>query len=174
LIASLFGSEELKLESNKLILTILIIQFVAIGGSYLFAFISSKVGNIRALMISVSVWISVCTMAFFLRAEDPDVEIKFYFLGATVGLIMGGIQSLSRSTYSKMLPPTENTTSFFSFYDVTEKIAIVLGTFIYGILIAITGSMRASSLTLGVFFLAALIILAGVKMKENKKMRYYR
>ena len=173
LIASLFGSQELKLDSNKLILTILIIQFVAIGGSYLFAFISSKVGNIRALMISVSVWISVCTMAYFLRAEDPDVEFKFYYLGAMVGLVMGGIQSLSRSTYSKMLPPTENTTSFFSFYDVTEKIAIVFGTFIYGLLIGITGSMRASSLALGVFFLAALIILSGVKMKESKKSRYY-
>ncbi|MGK0638582.1 MFS transporter [Schleiferia thermophila] len=171
LIATLFGSQELKLESNQLILTILLIQFFGIAGAQLFAFISSKVGNIRALMVNVSIWITVSTMAYFLDANDAYVMYKFFALGSTVGLIMGGIQSLARSTYSKMIPPTENTVSFFSFYDITEKIAIVVGTFLYGAIIGITGSMKSSALMLAVFFLLAIIFLSGVKMREVRKKK---
>ncbi|MFN3952436.1 MAG: MFS transporter [Thermaurantimonas sp.] len=171
LISTLFGSQELKLESKQLILTILLIQFFGIAGAQLFSYISSKVGNVRALMVNVSVWITISTLAYFLEASDKYVIYKFFALGSTVGLVMGGIQSLARSTYSKMIPPTENTTSFFSFYDVTEKIAIVIGTFLYGSIIGLTGNMKTSALILALFFLLSIIFLSGVKLREVRKKK---
>ena len=162
-VAGLFGDEELGLDSSKLILTILIIQFVAIGGSYLFSFLSRKFGNLQALKISIVVWAAVCLAAFLLTKDDPAVEYKFYALGAVVGLVMGGIQAISRSTYSKLLPDTESHASFFSFYDVTEKIAIVMGTIIYGWLIQLTGSMKMSVLALSACFVIGFFLLTRVK-----------
>lgn len=157
-VAALFGSKELKLESGQLIATILIIQFVAIGGAYLFAFISKKIGNIRALLIALCIWVVICISAYFVVTAN-----QFYLLALAVGTVMGGSQSLSRSTYSKLLPETTDTTSFFSFYDTSEKIAIVLGTASYGLIEEITGSMRNSVFTLGTFFIVGLILLTRLK-----------
>lgn len=159
LLASLYGEEELKLDSSKLIATILLIQFVGIAGAYLFSFLSRKLGNLQALKVSVLIWLAVCVIAWALRPEDPLVEYKFYFTGALVGLVMGGIQAISRSTYSKLIPVEHSSASYFSFYDVSEKVAIIIGTFTYGFLIELTGSMRTSALTLGLFFLIGLIML---------------
>lgn len=160
LLASLFGDQELQLDSSKLILTILIIQFVAIGGAYLFSFLSRRLGNIKALGISIVVWISICFAAYSLHYQDPDVEFKFYLVGALVGMVMGGIQSLSRSTYSKLLPEgSQSNASFFSFFDVTEKIAIIAGTFTYGYLVQLTGSMKSSALALSLFFIVGFLLL---------------
>lgn len=160
LLASLFGDQELQLDSSKLILTILIIQFVAIGGAYLFSFLSRRLGNIKALGISIVVWISICFAAYNLHYQDPDVEFKFYLVGALVGMVMGGIQSLSRSTYSKLLPEgSQSNASFFSFFDVTEKIAIIAGTFTYGYLVQLTGSMKSSALALSLFFIVGFLLL---------------
>jgi UMF1 family MFS transporter len=122
-VAALFGDKELKLESSQLILTVLIIQFVAIAGAYLFSHLSFRFGNFRALMIAIVVWIGICIAAFY-----TYTSMQFYAVAFLVGMVMGGIQSLSRSTYSKLLPETHDTASYFSLYDVCEKIGLVLGT----------------------------------------------
>ncbi len=167
LLASLFGSDELGLESSKLILTILIIQFVAIGGAFLFSKISQKYGNLQSLKISILIWTAVCFAAYSLSKSDPLVEYKFYAIGAVVGLVLGGIQAISRSTYSKLLPKTESHASFFSFYDVAEKIAIVAGTFIYSYLIEITGNMKTSALALSIFFALGFLLILRVKRTKH-------
>ena len=165
LVAALFGAKEIDWGTDEskagLIISILIIQFVAIAGSYLFSWISSKLGNILALIIATSVWILVCIMAYGITKP-----VEFYALAGLVGLVMGGIQSLSRSTYSKMLPETKDHASYFSFYDATEKIAIVIGTFTYGFIEGVTGSMRNSVLVLMSFFILAIfcyLLIPGFK-----------
>lgn len=161
-LASIFGDKELGLSSEMLITTILVLQLVAIGGSYLFAFISGRVGNIYAIMISVFVWITVAVLAYFITTP-----VQFIMLAGLVGIVLGGIQSLSRSTYAKIIP--DNTTdhaSYFSFYDVTEKISIVMGTFFYGLINQITGNMRVSSISLAVFFIIGLLFLMRIPSKK--------
>jgi UMF1 family MFS transporter len=161
-LAALFGDKEIKLESGKLIATILILQLVAIPGAYGFAALSRSIGNIRTLALAVFFWIGICIGAYFIYTEYP-----FFILAACVGLVMGGIQSLSRSTYSKFIPAeTKDTASFFSFYDITEKLAIVLGTFAYGAIAQATGSMRNSVLVLMVFFIIGFICLMSIKKQK--------
>jgi MFS transporter, UMF1 family len=159
-LAATFGDKELQLPGDQLIITILIIQIVAIAGSYLFAYVSSKKGNKLALAVMVFIWIFICLGAYYVENVN-----QFFALAFVVGMVMGGIQSLSRSTYSKLIP--EDTTmhaSYFSFFDVTEKIAVVLGTFSYGFIEQISGSMRNSSLALGLFFMVGLGFLLLLKM----------
>lgn len=159
-VASLFGEKELNLDSTYLIGTIILIQLLGIAGAQLFAYLSARLGNIKALIVSLVVWASMGAVAFALRADDPLVEYKFLALGSAVGLVLGGVQALARSTYSKMLPKDSTKhTSFFSFYDVTEKVAIILGTFIYGLLESVTGNMRMSIVALSLFFVSAILIL---------------
>ncbi|WP_187264716.1 MFS transporter [Pontibacter beigongshangensis] len=160
-VATIFGIEILHLPDDALIMTILIIQLVAIAGAYGFAFLSGRYGNIRALILAVFIWIGICVGAYFIKGAA-----EFYVLAAVVGSVMGGIQSLSRSTYSKFIPgTTTDHASFFSFYDVTEKVSIVLGTLAYGVIAQLTGSMRNSVLALGIFFLIGLFFLLFVKGK---------
>lgn len=154
-VATIFGATELKLPSQSLIITVLLIQLVGIAGSYTFAWLSGKIGNIYALMIGVAIWIGICTGAYY-----TTQAMEFYVIACTVGMVMGGIQSLSRSTYSKLIPEDiTDTASYFSFYDVTEKLAIVIGTFIYGSVEQITGSMRNSILALLIIFVIGLMLL---------------
>ncbi len=153
-VAALFGEKELKLESAQLITTILIIQFVGIFGAYLFSFLSRKMGNLKAIMTAIVIWIGICIAAYFVYTAN-----EFYAIAFCVGMVMGGIQALSRSTYSKMLPPTQDHASFFSFFDVSEKIAIVLGTASYGLIEQLTGNMRNSIIMLIVFFIIGLFLL---------------
>lgn len=160
-LAALFGEKELKLESGQLIITILIIQFVAIAGAYLFSFLSSKFGNIRALLLAIIFWIFICIGAYFVYSA-----MEFYIIAFCVGFVMGGIQSLSRSTYSKMLPPTKDHASFFSFYDIMEKSGIVLGTASYGLIEELTGSMRDSIIALIIYFLVGMILLLFIGKKK--------
>jgi UMF1 family MFS transporter len=164
LIAALFGDKELKLETEKLIITILLIQVVAVFGAFLFSRLSEKIGNINTLKITIFGWGLITIGAYMLQKENPNVTYQFYALGGFLGLVLGAIQSISRSTYSKLLPEnTPDNTTYFSFYDVTEKIAIVLGTFISGLVIALTGSMRISVLILAVFFFAGFVVLSFMK-----------
>jgi len=164
LIAALFGDKELKLETEKLIITILLIQIVAVLGAFLFSRLSKKIGNINTLKITIFGWGLITVGAYMLQKENPNVTYQFYALGGFLGLVLGAIQSISRSTYSKLLPEnTHDNTTYFSFYDVTEKIAIVLGTFISGLVIALTGSMRMSVLILAVFFFAGFVVLSFMK-----------
>ncbi|MGY6521404.1 MAG: MFS transporter [Mongoliitalea sp.] len=162
-LAASFGDKELGMAGDKLILTILIIQIVAIGGSYFFAYLSKFYGNKFSLITMVMIWILVCGGAYYV-----ETEYQFYALAFVVGSVMGGIQSLSRATYSKLIP--ESTTlhaSYFSFFDVTEKLAIVFGTFSYGVIEQISGSMRNSSLALGLFFLVGLGFLLTIRIPKQ-------
>ena len=161
-LAPLFGAKELEMATQDLILTVLIIQLVAIGGAYLFANLSSRRGNIYSLMTMILIWIVVCFAAFFVQNT-----VQFFVLAFFVGLIMGGIQALSRATYSKLIPQdTEDHASFFSFYDVTFNLSIVAGTLAYGSIEFISGSMRYSALGLSVFFILGLVLLRSVKVKS--------
>jgi len=162
LAATLFGSQVLGLATSKLIACILIIQVVAIAGSYIMAKLSDKFGNFRVLMFVVLIWIGICIYAFFMTTE-----MQFYIVAVLVGLVMGGIQSLSRSTYSKIMPATHDTASFFSFYDVTEKVAIVIGMFCFGFVQEITGNMRNSIIALVLFFFLGFIILFSALQKQK-------
>lgn len=161
-VATIFGATELKLPSQSLIITVLLIQLVGIAGSYTFAWLSGKIGNIYALMIGVAIWIGICTGAYY-----TTEAMEFYVIACTVGMVMGGIQSLSRSTYSKLIPENvTDTASYFSFYDVTEKLAIVIGTFIYGTVEQMTGSMRNSILALLVIFVIGLMLLYRIPSRK--------
>lgn len=164
LVAAAFGEKILNLGTSKLIATILIIQLVAILGALIMSRFARKYGNIPVLIFVVFIWIGVCACAYFITTE-----YQFYALAAIVGLVMGGIQSISRSTYSKLIPEnTPDTASFFSFYDVTEKIAIVIGLFSFGYIEEFTGSMRNSALTLGGFFLVGLLILFSILFMRSQ------
>lgn len=158
LAATQFGAKELHLPTDKLIITIMIIQLVAIPGAIIISRLSERYGNIQTIMACVLVWIGVCVAAYF-----THTDVQFYFVGAAVGLVMGGIQSLSRSTYANLMPETKDTASFFSFYDVTEKIALVLGMFTFAFIEELTvkhGGMRNSVLALMVFFMIGFVWLA--------------
>ncbi|WP_345160801.1 MFS transporter [Pontibacter saemangeumensis] len=162
-LAALFGEVELRLPSDVLILTVLIIQLVAVAGAYTFSRLSARFGNIRALILAVLIWVGICIGAYF-----TYTEFQFYVLAAVVGSVMGGIQSLSRSTYSKFIPATTiDHASFFSFYDVTEKVSIVLGTLAYGMIAHYTGSMRYSILAIIGFFVLGLLFLLLVRGKRS-------
>jgi UMF1 family MFS transporter len=161
--AASFGSKELNLPGPKLIMTVLIINAVAIAGAYFFAWYSKKYGNKASLLFMLIIWVGICIYAYFVYTD-----YQFYILAFVVGLVMGGIQSLSRSTYSKLIPrETHDHASFFSFYDVTEKIAVVIGTLSYGLIEELTGSMRNSTIALGFFFLIGIIILSFAKLNEK-------
>jgi UMF1 family MFS transporter len=166
LAAAGFGAKVLHLPTSNPIIIILIIQLVAIAGANLMSKLSAKYGNLNILTCVVVIWVLICFIAYFITNAT-----QFYLLAAVVGLVMGGIQSLSRSTYSKLLPQdATDTASFFSFYDVTEKLAIVGGMFSFAFIEDITGSMRNSILALGVFFIVGLIMLISLRdtwLKHN-------
>lgn len=154
LAATNFGSKMLQLPSTQLILTVVAIQLVAIGGAWSMSRLSMKFGNFYILTGAVICWIGICVGGYYISTPT-----EFYLLACAVGLLMGGIQSLSRSTYSKLMPETHDTASFFSFYDITEKIAIVIGLSLFGYIEELTGSMRNSVLALMAFFAMGLIFL---------------
>ena len=169
LIATYFGEEEIHWGSDSerttgLIVSILVIQIVAVIGATVTAKASTVFGNIRTLIIVNILWVFICAYAYFVITP-----IDFYIAAGFVGLVMGGIQALSRSTYSKFLPETTDTASFFSFYDVSEKIGIVIGTFMYGLISQITGSMRDATIFLGLFFLVGAFLLTRVNKNPQPK-----
>ncbi|MDG1014146.1 MAG: MFS transporter [Flavobacteriaceae bacterium] len=169
LMAGIFGSKELGLPTTNLILTIILVQIVAMIGAYLFSKLSKKVGNIKSLKLSLIIWGSVCFSCFSLDINQPNVDYYFYGLGVLLGFVLGATQTIGRSTYSKLIPETHDNATYFSFYDVTEKIAIVLGMFVFGLLISLTGSMQYSVLSLVVFFTFSFLVLSRVKITEIKK-----
>lgn len=169
LMAVYFGEEEISWADNNektmgLIISILVIQLVAVLGATLTARTSKRYGNINALIGVNVVWIIICICAYYVYTP-----IQFYIVAAVVGLVMGGVQALSRSTYSKFLPKTQDTTSYFSFYDVTEKVGIIIGMIIYGTVDQITGSMRNAILYLFSFFLIGVILLFRVPKNNPEK-----
>lgn len=164
-LAATFGSKELKLEAGKLILTVLIIQFVGAIGAHLFARVSRHRGNKQALMIMIGIWIGICGLAYLITNE-----FEFYAIATLVGLVMGGIQSLSRATYAKLIPANSiDHASYFSFFDVTFNLSIVFGTFSYGLIEQLTGSMRNSTLALATFFIIGMMLLNRVNSRRIMK-----
>ncbi len=165
LLASTFASEELKFESSELIQIILILQLVGIAGAYFFAKLSDWRGNKLSLLVVLTIWICVCVMAYFVTEKW-----QFYIVAGLVGSVMGGVQSLSRATYSKLFPEgTTDNTSYFSFYDILEKLSIALGTFTFAAISAMTGSMRNSIIALALFFVLGFIFLTFIKIQPAEK-----
>ncbi len=164
-LATIFAKEVLNFETAELILTVLIIQLVGIGGAYLFAHVSKLKGNKFSLSVQLVIWIAVCITAYF-----TEGKMLFYVLAGMVGMVMGGIQSLSRSSYSKLIEKkVDDLTSYFSFYDVLYKISIVAGTFIFGLVQNVTNNMRYSVLSLTVFFILGLIALSSVTFSSPER-----
>jgi len=163
-VASLFGSQELKLPAADLIILIIIIQLVAVLGAWLFSKVSSMHGNILTIIILIFVWMVICFIAYMVQNK-----LQFYGLGLLVGLVMGGSQSLLRSTYAKIIPDkSKSHASYFSFYDAAEKFAIVFGTFTFGFLINYTGNMRTSVIAIAVFFMIGMFFIARIKNFKEK------
>ncbi|RYJ38782.1 Major facilitator transporter [Flavobacterium anhuiense] len=166
LVATYFGAQEIQWSSKEestigLIICILLIQIVAVFGALLTSYASSKWGNVPTLIFINAIWAVFCALAYFIT-----LPTHFYVMATVVGFVMGGIQALSRSTYSKLLPETEDTASFFSFYDVAEKIGIVIGMCVYGIIDQITGSPRAAIVILAIFFVTSIFLLRRVHKKD--------
>jgi UMF1 family MFS transporter len=163
LLAALFGSKVLGMESTELIVTILLIQFVAILGATIFSRISERTSNVFAISIGVAIWMLICAAAYFVTTS-----FQFYGIAASVGMVLGAVQSLSRSTYSKLLPETEDHSTYFSFYDVVEKMATTIGMFSIGLLEAITGDLRNSALALTLFFAIGLVRMFKLHLIQQK------
>ncbi|MCH2214283.1 MAG: MFS transporter [Flavobacteriales bacterium] len=157
-------NEIIGMPDEGLIISILIIQFIAIIGAYFHSWLSSKYENIKALLTAVTIWIGICVMAF-----SVTTPVEFYILAAIVGFVMGGIQALSRSTYSKFLPETIDHTSYFSFYDVSDKVGTVLGTLAFGLIFELTGNLRHSVLAIGIIFVIGIILLLAVPKNETTR-----
>jgi UMF1 family MFS transporter len=166
LLLGIYVKKELGIDTSKLIIIILLIQLVAILGAYLFSKLSAKIGNIKTLKITVAIWGLICVAIYMINAKSEYIDVQVYLLGAAIGMVLGATQSLSRSTYSKILPDTEDHATYFSFFDVTEKIAIVVGTFIFGLVGAISDSLRNSIFILALFFLLGYIVLGFMKKRE--------
>lgn len=161
-LATLFGTDELKIPAEGLIKVVLIIQLVAVGGAFLISRLSNKIGNIKTLMLCVLICIGICVAAYY-----TYTEFQFNLLAILVGLMMGGIQSLSRSTFSKMLPASNDNASFFSFYEFTEKLGIVIGTASFGVITQLLG-MRTSIVALILFFIVSISILLSLLSTKKK------
>ena len=167
-VAVLFARNEIVWESEKtkttsLIISILIIQFVGIVGSFLFSKISSIIGNIKALMIAIFIWIFICVFTYVVAR----LPLHFYIVAFLVGFVMGGIQALSRSTYSKFLPESDENASFFSFYDVMEKLGMIIGTVTFGLISELVGGMRPSILSLILYFVLGFGVLLTIKNEKK-------
>ena len=161
-LATIFAEEELKMETGELILVVLIIQLIAILGAMLFARVSGLIGNRNAIIIQIVIWMIICLLAYFTASK-----VMFYFTAALVGMVLGGIQALSRATYSKLLlrqNADQDLTSYFSLYDVLYKLSIVSGTLIFGVVYQLTGNMRYSVLALAFLFLSSIFFIAKVNV----------
>jgi MFS transporter, UMF1 family len=161
-LAATFAEKELGFKTEGLIGLILILQIVAIGGAHLFSWMSGKKGNRSVLIGIMIIWMIICVVGYFVTTGK-----EFYFLASAVGLVMGGSQSLARATYAKFIPEhTPDTASFFSFYDVMDKLSTVAGTFVFGVVEQLSGGMRNSVLTLAVFFLISIFMLFNMRVQR--------
>jgi UMF1 family MFS transporter len=167
--ASLFGTKEIErvdetgkvvmgLADGQLIGAVLLVQLIAIPGAVVFSWCSKRLGNLMTLLLALVIWALICIVAYRFVHSVSD----FYIAAAAIGFIMGGTQSLARSTYSKLLPETKDTASFFSFYDVTEKVGLIIGLLSFGYIEGTFGSMRTSILALILFFIVGLLLLLRV------------
>lgn len=161
--AATFGVKEIGLKDNVLIPTVLVINLVGMFGAWFFARLSGRMGNLPALIVALVSWTFICVSAYYIT-DAPSFVVTAFF----IGIVMGGTQSLARSTYSKMLPETTDHTSFFSFFDVMEKLAMAGGMFSFGFFEAVTGNMRMSVVAIGIFFLIGLGFVISIPRQQNK------
>lgn len=165
LMATIFANKEIDWPKDSgttgLIIAILLIQILGAAGAFIMSRLSGRIGNIKTLIFTVSIWIVICLAAFVVKTP-----VQFYLLASSVGLVMGGVQAIARSTYSKFLPETTDHASYFSFYDATEKIGIVLGTLFFGLVEMMTGSIRYSVISVAIFFVLGLIMLLFIPKNE--------
>lgn len=165
-LSAIFAEEEMKLETTEMIIVILILQIVGIGGAYFFSWLSKRRGNKISLTYILLIWTTICVFTYFV-----ETKAMLYLAAAAIGVVMGGVQSLSRSTYSKLLPEnTEDTASWFSFYEITDKVGVVAGTVSFGLINQLTGSMRNSVLFLALFFLVGMIVLQAVIIQSKTEI----
>ena len=163
LLAPLFADKEIGMGADEMIYIVLILQILAIGGAFFFAWLSKMKGNGFAISSTLLIWIFICISGYFMQDK-----LSFYSLAAFLGFVMGGIQSMSRSTYSKLIPSeAQDTASYFSFYDITEKLAIVIGSLSYGLIDQVTGSMRYSMVFMSLFFIVGFVLLQKANLKKN-------
>jgi UMF1 family MFS transporter len=163
LLAPLFADKEIGMGADEMIYVVLILQILAIGGAFFFAWLSKMKGNGFAISSTLLIWIFICISGYFMQDK-----LSFYSLAAFLGFVMGGIQSMSRSTYAKLIPSeTQDTASYFSFYDITEKLAIVIGSLSYGFIDQVTGSMRYSMVFMSLFFIVGFVLLQKANLKKN-------
>lgn len=164
LLAPIFAESEIGFKADQMITLVIILQLLAVVGAYFFAFLSRIKGNRFAISSILLIWAAICVFSYFLH-----LKISFYIMGGIIGVVMGAIQSLSRSTYSKLIPTgTIDTASYFSFYDISEKLAIVIGTFAYAYIEQLTGNMRYSMVSMVLFFIVGFIILQTVKLTKKE------
>jgi UMF1 family MFS transporter len=166
LMATIFANKEIDWPAGSgnsgLIIAILLIQILGAAGAFMMSRLSNKIGNIKTLILSVVIWVGICVMGYFVKTP-----FEFYILASLVGLVMGGVQAIARSTYSKFLPEnTSDHASYFSFYDVTEKLGIVLGLLFFGLMEMLTGSIRFSIISVAFFFVVGLIMLFRIPKEE--------
>ncbi len=162
--ATIFGKDVVKMNTQDQIILVLILQIVAIAGAYFASKLSEIKGNIFTIQVMLAMWVGVCIGAFLL---GEGMRFQFYILGFFVGMVMGGVQSMSRSTYSKLIPQdSPDKASYFSFYETLEKISIAVGSVLFGLVRQLTGSMNYSALSLTVFFILGVIILKKVPSKK--------
>lgn len=164
-LAAIFAQKELGFETAELILLVLILQLVAIGGAYIFSILGNSKGNRFSILVMIFIWIVICVSAYFTKDK-----LFFYMLASLVGLVMGGIQSLSRASYSMLIPEKDHdTTSYFSFYDVVYKLSIVSGTFFFGVVDNLTHNMRYSVLMLGILFIIGFYFMVKTRLPQPNK-----
>lgn len=151
-------------DQSGLIISIILIQLVAIVGAIVMSRLSKKFGNIKVLKSATLIWAIICVSAYFIYEVN-----SFYILAGCVGFVMGGTQALSRSTYAKILPKTKDHTSYFSFYDSLEKLGLVIGPLMFGVITGLANGMRSSILMLISVFAIGLILLYLVPMKKYRE-----
>lgn len=172
LMATFFAKKEIswpvkdgKVDDSGLIIAILLIQLLGAAGAFIMSRLSGRIGNVKTLGISLVIWLGVCAAAFVIKTP-----VEFYMLACTVGIVMGGVQALARSTYSKYLPETEDNASYFSFYDATEKIGIVTGTLFFGLMEVGFDSIRYSVVSVAFFFIVGLLLLFRIPKQERRDL----
>ncbi|GAB3082984.1 MFS transporter [Micromonospora schwarzwaldensis] len=161
-LASQYGTEELRLEQSTLIVTILLVQFLAFGGALALGALARRIGAWKTVLLSLVLWTGVIIAAFRLPAEAP---VPFMILGGCIGLVLGGSQALSRSLFSQLIPAGKEG-EYYGFYEISDKGTSWLGPLAFGLVFQLTSSYRVGLVSLLIFFVVGFALLAAVPMRR--------
>ncbi|MBF5032918.1 MULTISPECIES: MFS transporter [unclassified Micromonospora] len=161
-LASQYGTEELRLEQSTLIVTILLVQFLAFGGALALGSLAKRIGAWKTVLLSLVLWTGVIIAAFRLPAEAP---VPFMILGGCIGLVLGGSQALSRSLFSQLIPAGKEG-EYYGFYEISDKGTSWLGPLAFGLVFQLTSSYRVGLVSLLIFFVVGFALLAAVPMRR--------